>query len=59
MKVGDARQENLQHASGARVIATYHPSAALRVPDREARQQMFGTIVADLRKAAKLAGPPD
>ena len=57
MKVGDARQESLQHASGARVIATYHPSAALR--DREARQQMFETIVADLRKAAKLAGPPD
>jgi DNA polymerase len=59
MKVGDARQERLRHASGARVVATYHPSAALRVPDKEARAQMYDTIVADLRKAAKLADKPD
>jgi DNA polymerase len=59
MKVADARASQLQHASGARVIATYHPSAALRVPDREARQQMFETIVADIAKAARLASEPD
>ena len=58
MKVGDARASELQHASGARVIATYHPSAALRVPDRGARQQLFETIVADLVKAARLARGP-
>ena len=59
MKVGDAREENLVHASGARVVATYHPSAALRVPDKEARAQMYETIVADLRKAARLASDED
>ena len=59
MKVGDARQERLKHSSGARVIATYHPSAALRVPDKEARAQMYETIVSDLRKAARLADKPD
>jgi DNA polymerase len=59
MKVGDARQERLLHSSGARVVATYHPSAALRVPDKEARAQMYQTIVGDLRKAAELLGKPD
>jgi len=58
MKVGDARQERLLHPSGARVVATYHPSAALRVPDREAREEMYRTIVGDLRKAARLAEKP-
>jgi DNA polymerase len=59
MKVGDARQERLEHVSGARVVATYHPSAALRVPDKEARAQMYETIVADLRKAARVADDPE
>ena len=45
MKVGDAREDNLKHASGAPVVATYHPSAALRVPDKDARAQMYATIV--------------
>jgi uracil-DNA glycosylase family protein len=55
MKVGEAREATLSHASGARVLATYHPSAALRVPDKEARAQMYATIVADLEKAAHLS----
>lgn len=55
MKVGEARAERLTHRSGAHVVATYHPSAALRVPDKDARQTMYETIVADLTKAAKLA----
>jgi DNA polymerase len=59
MKVGDARQERLEHVSGTRVVATYHPSAALRVPDKEARAQMYETIVADLRKAARVADDPE
>jgi DNA polymerase len=54
MKVGDARAERLAHSSGVRVVATYHPSAALRMPDREARARMYETIVGDLRKVAKL-----
>lgn len=56
MKVSDARQDNLLHASGAAVVATYHPSAALRVPDKEARAQMYATIVTDLKRASKIAG---
>lgn len=59
MKVSDAREDNLVHASGAAVVATYHPSAALRVPDKEARAQMYATIVGDLKKAARLANAPD
>ena len=55
MKVSDAREDNLEHASGAAVVATYHPSAALRAPDREARAQMYATIVGDLKKAATTA----
>jgi len=55
MKVGDAREDNLEHSSGAAVVATYHPSAALRAPDPDAREKMYETIIGDLRKAAKLA----
>ena len=55
LKVGEARERTLRHASGARVLATYHPSAALRVPDRDAREALYASIVADLRKAAALA----
>lgn len=56
MTISAAREENLAHASGARVIASYHPSAALRAPDREAREKLVATIVADLKRAARLAG---
>ena len=38
------------------LVATYHPSAALRAPDAEAREAMRGEIVADLRQAALLVG---
>jgi DNA polymerase len=54
-EVGEARERTLQHASGTRVLATFHPSAALRAPDDEARAAVFGNLVADLRKAARLA----
>ena len=59
MKVGEAREDNLLHASGIPVIATYHPSTALRVPDADARAQMYATIVTDLKKASKLADAPN
>lgn len=55
LAVGASRTATLHHASGARVVATFHPSAALRVPDPEAREELYATIVADLRKAAALA----
>jgi DNA polymerase len=36
-------------------LATYHPSAVLRTPDRESRHQMRHFLVADLETAAKFA----
>jgi len=36
------------------LVATLHPSAALRAPDSEGRKAMLGEIVADLRRAASL-----
>jgi DNA polymerase len=37
-------------------LATYHPSALLRAPDHEARERMFGELVADLRAARRFIG---
>jgi uracil-DNA glycosylase len=36
------------------VVATYHPSAVLRAPDSDLRQQMKLALVADLRVAAQV-----
>lgn len=36
------------------VIATWHPSAILRAPDRARRNEMYQELVADLRLAASL-----
>jgi uracil-DNA glycosylase len=44
----------LRNAEGVRVVATYHPSAVLRAPDEDRRQELFDFLVADLRRAAKL-----
>ena len=46
---------SLRNAEGVRVIATYHPSAVLRAPDEERRQELFDFLVADLRRANKIA----
>ena len=46
----------LAHESGARLVATYHPSAALRAPDAARRHELYAIIVADLRKAKRAAG---
>jgi uracil-DNA glycosylase len=59
MKVGEAREDNLEHSSRAAVVATYHPSAALRAPDSENRALMYATIVGDLEKARRLADAAD
>jgi DNA polymerase len=53
--VRDARDVPLQHASGAQVVATYHPSAVLRAPDERRRRDLYGILVADLTRAAQLA----
>jgi DNA polymerase len=50
-----AREQHLALPGGARVIATYHPSAALRAPTPELRAQTYATLVADLRAAQAAA----
>ncbi|HEY1042832.1 MAG TPA: UdgX family uracil-DNA binding protein [Telluria sp.] len=41
---------------GRWVVATYHPSYALRVPDAAAREQAFDAIVVALERARQLGG---
>lgn len=50
-----AREATLVLPGGARVIATYHPSAVLRAPDDDARDALYRTLVADLGRAARAA----
>ena len=38
-----------------RVLATYHPSAVLRIRDEHARAQMRAALLADLRRATRRA----
>lgn len=39
---------------GAKIMATFHPSAALRAPDHDARAAMYAAIVEDLKAAQVL-----
>lgn len=54
--VNEGRAASLQHASGAAVIATFHPSAVLRAPDKARKAELHDMLVGDLRRAARLAG---
>jgi DNA polymerase len=54
--VAAARDTPLVHASGARIVATYHPSAVLRAADEQARAATFEALAYDLRNARALAG---
>jgi DNA polymerase len=54
--VAAARDTPLVHPSGARIVATYHPSAVLRAPDAQARSATFEALAYDLRNARALAG---
>jgi len=49
------RGELLPDERGFQVVATYHPSAILRAPDHDARQEMRQWMVADLKVAADAA----
>jgi DNA polymerase len=55
LKVGDARDMRIAHPSGARVIATYHPSAVLRAQDERESQRLRTLLVTDLAKAREAA----
>ena len=50
-----ARESDLHHSAGARIFATYHPSAALRAPDDDAKETLMRALVDDLKRAAALA----
>jgi uracil-DNA glycosylase len=41
--------------TGIDVVATYHPSAVLRVPDAPAREALRGQLLEDLERARRLA----
>ena len=53
--IADARTRKLTSPGGTPIIATYHPSAVLRVPDHDARVKLRATLVADLKRAARIA----
>lgn len=56
MSIGEARESPLVHEpSGIAVVATYHPSAVLRVPDAAAREALREAVLADLQRARRLA----
>lgn len=50
LSIEDARRSSLHSASGARVIATYHPSAILRAPD-DRKQRLREALIEDLMRA--------
>ena len=56
--IAEARTKALATAQGTPIVATYHPSAILRVPDSEARARLRETLVADLVRAARMANKP-
>jgi DNA polymerase len=52
------RGEVLATAWCERTMATAHPSFVLRQPDPAAQEREFAALVADLKVAAQLLGPP-
>jgi DNA polymerase len=49
-----ARQRSLESPEGITVVATYHPSAVLRAPAPEQREQLRGVLLDDLKRALAL-----
>ncbi len=49
-----ARLVDVAHSTGARLVATYHPSAILRA-DPARQEQWRGLLISDLKRAATLA----
>ena len=56
-RVTKQRGVPLAHPSGARIVATIHPSAILRAPDSETRGVEMARFIADLRVARSLLAP--
>lgn len=57
--IGEARGRMLALPAGTPIVATYHPSAILRAPDESSRAQLRATLLADLKRATRLAGKRD
>ncbi|HEX5649815.1 MAG TPA: UdgX family uracil-DNA binding protein [Steroidobacteraceae bacterium] len=56
LSIAEAREASLLHEpTGTPVLATYHPSAVLRVPDPTAREALRNQLLGDLRRARTLA----
>lgn len=53
-RLQDALGKTIEHG-GRTIVATYHPSFALRAPDPATRQRVYDTIVAALQHADKLS----
>jgi DNA polymerase len=54
LSIDSARRQELRHPGGARILATYHPSAILRAQD-EWTEELRTFLVGDLRLAAQIA----
>ena len=54
--IAAARTRALADPNGTPIVATYHPSAVLRVPDDDAKAELRATLRADLVRAARMAG---
>jgi DNA polymerase len=50
-----ARERALTGPDGIPVVATYHPLALLRAPAREEKEALRRTVLADFRRALRLA----
>jgi DNA polymerase len=57
LTIDAARQSDLRAANGAKVVATYHPSAILRAPD-DRKDHLMTALIEDLARAERLSGLP-
>jgi len=53
LSIAGVREQNLRHALGALIVATYHPSAILRA-EGERASELRESLTADLRRARGL-----
>jgi len=56
VRIGAERGRVTQHRSGAKIMVTYHPSAALRGPDDTAKTEITRALVEDLAAARSMLG---
>ena len=52
VRIEQERGRWIPHATGARVLVSYHPAAILRAPDQQRSRELFECLRADLQLAA-------